>query len=117
VDRAEALGILGYYRGQTPSLDQLKARYRILAKENHPDTGGEVKRFEQIKEAFEWLKDPPLDTATRASLSRELAKWENMLACDVATTSQWYPDDPRIPLMIEPKKKRIAEIKELLKVK
>jgi curved DNA-binding protein CbpA len=33
--------------------DEIRRKFLELAKENHPDTGGSVTAFQQIKEAYE----------------------------------------------------------------
>lgn len=37
----------------TATKDEIKARYRVLAKENHPDRGGDPAKFAKISEAYE----------------------------------------------------------------
>ncbi|HEV7235487.1 MAG TPA: J domain-containing protein, partial [Ktedonobacteraceae bacterium] len=37
----------------TATKDQIKARYRELAKQNHPDRGGDPVKFAKITEAYE----------------------------------------------------------------
>ncbi len=37
---------------EVPTMDELKKRYRTLAKENHPDRGGDPEKFEQITKAY-----------------------------------------------------------------
>ena len=44
---------------KTATDQDIKAAYRKLAKEHHPDrTGGDDTRFKQINEAYDTLKDP-----------------------------------------------------------
>ena len=44
--------------GVKPGDDEQKIKnaYRKLAKEHHPDTGGDVKKFQQVNEAYEHIK-------------------------------------------------------------
>ncbi len=48
---AECFAVLGLKTGAT--LDQVKARHRILAKLHHPDRGGVAAKFHQIQDAYE----------------------------------------------------------------
>jgi DnaJ-class molecular chaperone len=43
---------------QTATADDVKRAYRRLAKEHHPDVGGNSETFRQITEAYEVLSDP-----------------------------------------------------------
>jgi DnaJ-class molecular chaperone len=38
--------------------EQIKNQYRILAQRHHPDKGGDVDKFQRIKQAYEVLIDP-----------------------------------------------------------
>ena len=40
------------------TFDEIKQQYRTLAQINHPDKGGDEKKFIRIKEAYETLSDP-----------------------------------------------------------
>lgn len=40
------------------SQDDIKRAYRKLASQHHPDKGGDVKRFQEIEEAYRVLSDP-----------------------------------------------------------
>ena len=40
------------------TFEEIKQKYRILAQINHPDKGGDEKKFIRIKEAYETLSDP-----------------------------------------------------------
>jgi curved DNA-binding protein len=42
----------------TCSPEEITRAYRRLAKEHHPDQGGDVRRFHEISEAYDVLKDP-----------------------------------------------------------
>jgi curved DNA-binding protein len=46
---------LGVADAATP--DEIKSAYRKLAKQHHPDLGGDVAKFQQISEAYETLAD------------------------------------------------------------
>jgi len=41
----------------TATPDEVKSAYRKLAKQHHPDLGGDVTKFQQISEAYETLAD------------------------------------------------------------
>lgn len=48
--------ILGLERGA--SADDIKRAYRRLASQHHPDKGGNVKKFQELEEAYRTLSDP-----------------------------------------------------------
>lgn len=41
----------------TATLEEVKLAYRKLAKQHHPDLGGDVTKFQQVSEAYETLAD------------------------------------------------------------
>jgi curved DNA-binding protein len=49
----ETLGV-----AQTATPEELKAAFRKLAKQHHPDIGGDAAKFQQINEAYQTLSDP-----------------------------------------------------------
>jgi DnaJ-class molecular chaperone len=50
VNYFEVLGV-----GETSTQDEIKKAYRNLAKEHHPDKGGDEKKFKSISEAYDTL--------------------------------------------------------------
>ena len=44
--------------GKDASSDDIKNAYRKLAREHHPDKGGDKERFQEIQKAYETLSDP-----------------------------------------------------------
>jgi hypothetical protein len=42
--------------GRAATQEDVKARYRQLAKERHPDTGGTENAFKELQTAYDWLK-------------------------------------------------------------
>lgn len=48
--------VLGLTRGATA--DDIKKAYRKLAREHHPDKGGDPEKFKKVQEAYEVLSDP-----------------------------------------------------------
>jgi DnaJ-class molecular chaperone len=46
---------LGLRMGATP--DEIKLAYRKLAKQHHPDSGGDVGKFQEVSNAYETLSD------------------------------------------------------------
>eukprot|EP01029_Cantina_marsupialis_P016064 TRINITY_DN3566_c0_g1_i1.p1 TRINITY_DN3566_c0_g1~~TRINITY_DN3566_c0_g1_i1.p1 ORF type:complete len:431 (-),score=144.07 TRINITY_DN3566_c0_g1_i1:61-1353(-) len=55
VDNSEYYELLGVDKEATPS--QIKKAYLKLARSAHPDKGGDPKKFQQINEAYDVLKD------------------------------------------------------------
>lgn len=55
--RQQALSVLGLPPNATP--DQIKRRYRALAKRYHPDRGGDQRQMQRIIAAYEFLVKEP----------------------------------------------------------
>ncbi len=53
VERQQALNVLGLPPNATPQ--QIKRRYRVLAKKYHPDRGGDQRQMQRIIAAYELL--------------------------------------------------------------
>jgi len=57
--RQEALHVLGFSPGKSPSMDIIKAHFRLMATIHHPDSDfGSHQRMSQINEAMDLLKRP-----------------------------------------------------------
>jgi DnaJ-class molecular chaperone len=52
-DHYSTLGV-----AKTASADEIKRAYRRLASQHHPDKGGDVKKFQEIEQAYRVLSDP-----------------------------------------------------------
>jgi len=52
-ERQQALAVLGLPPNATP--EQIKRRYRNLAKQHHPDRGGDPRQMQKIIAAYEFL--------------------------------------------------------------
>lgn len=53
VERQQALNVLGLPSNATPQ--QIKRRYRELAKRYHPDRGGDAREMQRIIAAYQFL--------------------------------------------------------------
>jgi curved DNA-binding protein CbpA len=53
LQRQQALAVLGLPANATP--EQIKRRYRTLAKRHHPDCGGDPRQMQKIIAAYEFL--------------------------------------------------------------
>jgi DnaJ-domain-containing protein 1 len=53
LERQQALAVLGLPPNATP--EQIKRRYRALAKRYHPDRGGDARQMQRIIAAYEIL--------------------------------------------------------------
>lgn len=51
--RQQALNVLGLPPNATPQ--EIKQRYRMLAKKYHPDRGGDARQMQRIIAAYEYL--------------------------------------------------------------
>jgi len=47
--------VLGVHRGAGP--DEIKQAYRRMAKQHHPDKGGDTNKFQEVEEAYRILSD------------------------------------------------------------
>jgi hypothetical protein len=63
--------ILGLdWRSATPA--DVKAAFHRLAKQHHPDAGGDAEVFKEISQAYAILRDPDRLAAIRAEIERAL---------------------------------------------
>lgn len=53
MDHYQTLGI-----NETASQDEIRSAYKKLAMKNHPDRGGDTKKFQEISQAYDILSDP-----------------------------------------------------------
>lgn len=53
MDYYQILGI-----NENASQDEIKSAYKKLAMKNHPDRGGDTKKFQEISQAYDTLSDP-----------------------------------------------------------
>jgi len=77
--------ILGIQR--TATINEIKRRYRVLAMKEHPDKGGDIKKFLEIKEAYEILTntksketksfDQGTDTFFKKMFGSKFGPWSN----------------------------------------
>lgn len=50
MDKYKILGV-----DSNSTLEDIKKAYHALAHKHHPDKGGDVKKFIEIKDAYEWI--------------------------------------------------------------
>lgn len=63
LERQQALNVLGLPPNATPQ--QIKRRYRSLAKRYHPDRGGDQQQMKRIIAAYEFLTRDQRDQGTK----------------------------------------------------
>jgi molecular chaperone DnaJ len=78
--------ILGVPRNA--SQDEIKAAFRRLAMEHHPDRGGDPEKFKKINEAYQTLSNPE----TRAQYDRYGATFEQMRQAGRTTGFEGFHD-------------------------
>jgi len=61
MNKQEALSILGL--GNSANEKDINKKFRTLAKDKHPDKGGDANEFKKISEAYQYLKNPQLEPA------------------------------------------------------
>jgi len=82
-DRTSAARLLGVPVGA--SADDIDAAFRRLARQHHPDLGGDEARFEQLVEARELLRHPsqPADrlvvSTRRDRLVAPVRRWQRQV--------------------------------------
>lgn len=63
MNKSEALKILGLEG--SASEKEINKRFRTLAKDKHPDKGGDPAEYKKLSEAYEYLKNPPPEPQRR----------------------------------------------------
>lgn len=56
VDNEKLYKVLGVKKDVTT--DDIKKRFKLLARNHHPDRGGDAEKFKEIRAAYEILTDP-----------------------------------------------------------
>lgn len=76
---------LGVSKNASP--EEIKKAYRKLAMEHHPDRGGDVKKFQDISQAYDTLSDPQ----KKAAYDNPQQDWQQW------TPPEWAAHDPFAP--------------------
>lgn len=80
ISLARALAVLGL-TGQRLSPELVKLTYRKLAMTQHPDRGGDAKKFSELNEAYELVKDVKAD----GSFAGPASPWGGMFGRNAST--------------------------------
>ena len=75
----ESLGV-----PETATQDEIKKAYRKLAKENHPDAGGNEETFKKISVAYDTLGDNQKETTIRPKKNNPFGNFGDMFSSMLA---------------------------------
>lgn len=119
--RLQALHVFGF-KNDSPKFDEIRARYRELAKTEYPTTfGADESGWLRIKEAYDELakdeKKLPADlslgkiTVLQKRLKVNLQKQRDQLS---RTVNRMASDDPRIEKMMAPLREEETKLRDEL---
>ena len=101
IDPYDLLGI-----GRDADDKAVRAAYRTVAKDAHPDSGGDVERFAKLQAAYELLKDPVRRKIDGYGLTAKIEPAHLFPTVEAAVDAfrarpqaDWTPVPPRSPVV------------------
>jgi hypothetical protein len=97
--------VLGLSSRMRPTLSEVKDRYLQLAKQHHPDSGGDERTFKHVLWAYQRLKDIhndvaatncPKDPNTAPEYAQEAAEWLRQRRQQTARSSTTRRANPKV---------------------